>query len=145
MPKFIQRTNKQNSALHDLLGKHGFTNDDKAEMVFDFTNGRTEHSSAMSFDECNRMIERLGGTAFRSKQQRHTQFFPKNVVGLITAPQREKLAELKHLRNMTDEGFARLCRRTISKPAPHTVADAQKIIEAIKAMMNRDTAQREAA
>lgn len=140
MPKFIKRTTNQNRALHKLLSKHRFTNEDKAEMVFDVTNGRTEHSSEMSFDECNAMIERLGGTPFWSKQNRHTQYFPKNVIGIISPQAKEKIAEERNKRPQLAgvEAWHRFCQRTIKKNEPRTVTDGQKIIEALKAMNRRD-------
>lgn len=140
MPKKNLRTNQQNKALHLLLNKHGFTSDDKAEMVFDLTNGRTEHSSEMSFDEANAMIERLGGTPFRSRQKRQTQYFPKNVIALVSTQAKEKIVELRNQRPLLAgvEAWHRFCQRTCGKTEPRTVKDGQKIIEALKAMNKRD-------
>jgi hypothetical protein len=137
MPKL--RTNRQNAAFHKLIGSRGLTNEDKAELVSDVTKGRVESSKLMTFDEMNSAIKRLGGTVFDSRDKRSKIWFPKNVVGMISPLQRNKLEQLKASRNMSEQGFSDLCKRMLKgKSAPTTISDAQKLTEAIKAMNARD-------
>lgn len=144
MPKFIPRTNKQNSAFHKLLNKWKFDSEAKAQFVFDITKGRTESSKEMSFDEMNFAIEKLGGTPFQSKEKRQTRYFPKNVVGLDPISKEaiqvmeEYRAKLPRLLN--DDAFKNLCLRTIKKEYPTRVKDGQRMIECLKAMSKRATA-----
>jgi hypothetical protein len=141
MPKFIPRTNRQNSAFHKLVGKWKFDTEAKAQFVFDITKGRTESSKEMSFDEMNCAIEKLGGTPFQSKEKRQTRYFPKNVVGLdpiskdairVMEEYRAKLPRLE-----SDLAFQKLCLNVIKKVYPTRVRDGQKMIECLKAMSNR--------
>jgi hypothetical protein len=138
MPK--NRTNLQNKIFHQLVGKAGLSNDDKAVLVFDFTKGRTDSSKEMRFDEMNAAIKHLGGTVFDSKEKRAKTWFPKNVVAIVSTLQKQKMESLKESRNMSDEGFAKLCRAILKGiPYPRTSKEAQKVIEAIKAMNSRDS------
>ncbi len=63
----MKRTDKQNKQLHSLITSKGIDGETKADMVFDFTNGRTEHSSEMTVTECKQMIEALSGKNNRPK------------------------------------------------------------------------------
>jgi hypothetical protein len=53
------RTESQNKALHLLLGKVGIDQDTKADMVFNYTDGRTMHSAEMTCMECDALIRAL--------------------------------------------------------------------------------------
>jgi hypothetical protein len=55
----IKRDNKQNSILHSLISRLGWSADDKAETVLQYTAQRTRHSSKMSYIECAEMISAL--------------------------------------------------------------------------------------
>lgn len=145
MPKFYPRTLKQNNALHKLLDQRGFAQEDKADMVFDFTKGRTEHSSEMSFDECNAMITHLGGQAFPKSgtTPRRTTNYRRQQAGIeqIASPTHKDL-----MRNLwrkkddrTDEGLESLSAR-VNKGLriPRTTKEVNRVIEAIKAMNRRD-------
>ncbi len=54
-----KRTKKQNTILHALMGKLRINEDLKKDMVYDFTNGRTIHTSEMSIKEADEMIRFL--------------------------------------------------------------------------------------
>ncbi len=139
--KFIPRTNKQNSAFHELLGKFKIDDAMKAEIVKEATNGRETSSSKMSFDEMNWAIEiKLGGTAFASRTKRKTTWYPKNVVGMISPQAKDKITEIRNMRPQlaSPEAWQRFCQRMLHKSEPRTVTDGQKVIEALKAMNKRD-------
>ncbi len=53
------RTLQQNKALYSLLSQEGINADAKAELVYQFTNGRTERSSEMYKNECQELIDCL--------------------------------------------------------------------------------------
>lgn len=142
--KFRERTNQQNAAFHRLIGSRGLTNEDKSELVFDITNGRTESSKSMSFDEMNFAIKKLGGTEFSSRLKRKTTFYPKsksNIV-LIDPISPEALFTLNEYRQklprlIADDAFCKLCKTVIKKPFPTRVGDGQKMIECLKSMSRR--------
>lgn len=139
MSNFIKRTLRQNNALHDLLNKRGFTGDDKAEMVFDVTGGRTEHSSEMSVEEANVMIERLGGVPVT--MSRRTIQYRRQKAGvktIVTPEQTGKIERLLQQRNIDGDGYKSLCNGMFKHDEPHTSKEASAIIEALKAMISRD-------
>lgn len=140
MAKFIPRTKQQNSVLHKLLGDFSFTADDKAEMVFDITGGRTEHSSEMSVDECNRMIVRLGGKAISNS--RRSQQLDRQIAGVkqIATAKHRNLMEMKaRNRGISKDGLGDLSAK-VNKGVriPRTSEEVNHVIEALKAMDKRD-------
>jgi hypothetical protein len=55
---FIYRSKSQNNLLHQLLERCGLS-DMKAELVLAYTSGRSQHSSEMSWEECQQLIDSL--------------------------------------------------------------------------------------
>lgn len=55
----MNRTPGQNIRLHKLLHKLGIDKDTKAELVMQFSNGRTSHSSELYIQECRALISAL--------------------------------------------------------------------------------------
>lgn len=143
MPKFIPRTKAQNSAIHSLLGKYKFDGESKAEFVFDITNGRTESTKEMSFDEANEMIHRLGGRTFtKQMMSRRTENYHKQKDGIetiATSTHKDHLKKLARERNMSEAGLGDLSAR-VNKGlrTPRTSKEVNRVIEAIKAMNRRD-------
>lgn len=143
MPK--PRTLAQNRVIHSLLGSKAIDAELKAEMVTRITKGRTSHTSEMYFHEANTLITELGGTALDASlrtQQHHRQ--KAGVVQLITIEQYDLLRDLAGKRWGVGTWFQplqALCRRMLRKDAPRTTVEANKIIEAIKAMNARDDAK----
>jgi hypothetical protein len=114
--------------------------EDLEELAFEISEGRVERLSLLSFDEANAMIGHLGGEPFgelspRTVRHRRQQA---GVPTIATNKQLRFLYDLADRRGISDDGLERLCRRMIQKPKPRTTADANKIIEAIKAMNRRD-------
>lgn len=133
---------RQHAAMWACVKKN-MTDSDFREWIFDLTNGKSESSSDLSFEQKNHIISKLGGTPFESKQKRRTQYFT-NVKKMITADQKAKIEDLCIVRGMSSDGLKSLCTRMLKKAYPTTVQEGQKVIEAIKAMIERD-AQKEAA
>lgn len=55
----MYRNNKQNAALHSLIGELNIDTEQKEELVYQYTNGRTTSSSKMLIDECQSLINHL--------------------------------------------------------------------------------------
>lgn len=55
----VYRNNKQNAALHGLVGELNIDSEQKEELVYQYTNGRTTSSSKMLIDECQMLINYL--------------------------------------------------------------------------------------
>lgn len=150
-----KRTLKQNRIIHALLNKYGCSTDDKAEMVYDITQGRTESTKEMYESEADVMIRRLGGsTQPVSRKSRRTVNYQRQKMGvaqLITKKQEDYLRDLVKKRNISEPGLRSLCEKIIKKSFPRTTKDGNKVIEALKSMIRRDanpntsTSKKEAA
>lgn len=55
----MTRTIEQNKLLYLLLNKLNIDAETKEQMVYNYTNGRTVHSSAMDREECEKLIVAL--------------------------------------------------------------------------------------
>ena len=53
------RTTGQNKRLYQLFNSLGIDEEMKADLVYDFTYGRTDKSSEMEYRECNNLIGKL--------------------------------------------------------------------------------------
>ena len=144
-PKFRPRTKAQNSIIHSLLGRFGFKSEDKAELVYDITGGRTEHSSEMSFAEAEQMINRLGGNPRRKKE---SDAAPRTVQArrreagvetIATATHKDLMNRLARGREMSEQGLGDLSARVNKGTrSPRTSKEVNRVIEAIKNMNRRD-------
>jgi len=81
----MKRTAQQNRILHSLLSELSISNENKENMVFSYTGGRTEHSSEMTQAECQAMInelERMAGKA-KERQNKLKQTLRRNIFKLM--------------------------------------------------------------
>ena len=72
----MTRTLSQNKQLHALLAKLQIGKEAKADLVHQFTGGRTDRSSKMHYNECNNLIKTLEQQykAEKSKSQANRQY-----------------------------------------------------------------------
>lgn len=141
-----KRTSQQNRIIHSLVGKWKFTPDDKAELVFDITNGRTCSTKELTFDEANVMIHRLDGRPvvaqpLAGKSPRTVNYHrQKTGVEQIATPTHKDLMRSlwRKVEGRTDEGLARLSARVNQGlENPRTTKQVNRVIEAIKSMNAR--------
>lgn len=136
------RTLAQNNIIHGLLGNFGFDREAKAEMVLDITQGRTESSKEMTFDEANVMIKRLDGRPiFAARKAPRTEQLDRQIAGIkrIASAKHRNLMELKaRRRGISPEGLGDLSA-SVNKGIrnPRTTEEVNRVIEAIKAMDKR--------
>jgi hypothetical protein len=135
MPKAVITIEvKQHRAMWKLVNEQVGTEEFRT-WIFDLTNGKSESSSDLNFDQKNYVIEKLGGTPFR----RNRKNYGSNVIDIDTAKQGKLLNDwwFKYS-HRTKEGLEKLCEKTIKKNTPITVKDYQQMIEAVKAMNKRE-------
>jgi len=143
MPK-LMKTTGQIKAIFALGHKVGCGHEELRELAFDVTKERTDSLKALTFDEANGMIRRLGGRAFDKPNQgfsRRTIQRRKQIAGVETIVSQAQLAKLQKLadgRGMSNEGLKSMSLRMIKKEKPTTTKECGKLIEAIKAMNTRD-------
>lgn len=113
------------------------------DLASEVSGGLVERISRLSFDQANAIIRRLGGEPINppGSGSRRTANYRRHKAGIVqiaTAAQMKLLYDLAAGRGITGAGLKNLCLRMIKKPSPRTTAEANKIIEAIKAMNARD-------
>ena len=137
------RTKAQNSLMFGLASKCGVTHDDLRDWTFEITEGRTEHTSELYYDEAVKIINRLqsyvdkkdGKVSQRTIQYRRQQAGIKQIV---TQDQLDKIQrDWKAVEGRTPSGLESLCFGILNYDKPRTTADANKVIEAIKSMNKR--------
>lgn len=142
MPKL--RTKAQNSLMHGKAAKLGLTHEDLQEWTFEITAGRTEHTSELYYSEAVKIISRLDSYVNPKQDQtpRRTVNYRRakaGVVEIISAAQRKYINDLLTQRDISPEGYRSLCFRMFRHHGePRTTKEAGKVIEALKAMNERD-------
>lgn len=113
-----------------------------SELASDVTRGCTASLAALSYDEANAMIVKLGGDPIASRSvSKRTENYRKQKSGIetiVTSAHIKKIDELASLRGWSPESLQKFCRRVIKKDSPATAHEANKITEGLKAMNRRD-------
>lgn len=136
----------QQGAMWALVRKN-MSDEDFRVWIFDLTNGKSESSSDLSFEQKNHIIEKLGGRAFtKPNKSRRTENHNKQKAGietLVTPTYMDALRRRwREIEGRTDEGLAALCLRIVKANKPRTMAECSKVIEAVKSMNSRAKAQK---
>lgn len=133
--KFKTLAERQHAAMWSLV-KNNMTDEDFREMIFDMTNGKSESSSALSFDQKNEVISKLGGTPFtKSLRDINRQRAKTGVENIDTRLQEKLLNDLWFaFPYRTPGGLEKICLSTIKRAKPLTTKDFNKVIEAVKDM-----------
>lgn len=145
MPEPKLKSPKQMKAIFSLAKKNGVDMDDdtRAALAVTVSNGRTDRLSLLTFDEANGLIKHLGGDPIgSSRTPRRTVNYHRQQAGVhqIAQPNHlNKMVAMAEERGISDDGLKGLCRRMLKGNSwPRTTAETNKIIEAIKAMNERD-------
>lgn len=143
--KFKQRTKAQNTMIHAIAGKLGLPKEDIAELAFDISGNRTEHTSELSVDEAAKLINRLqmwaNPQAVKSPSRRTIQY-RRQQAGIKQAVTPEHIDKMRRLwfakPGRTESGLESLTLRQIKLEKPRTTKECNSVIEAIKAMNLRE-------
>lgn len=107
------------------------------DVVEDVTR-RTRSVGQLTFAEAERVIQRLKGQGFVPRRTLQYRRQKAGVQQLISQEQVTLIAELASQRNWSAETLSEFCRRQCKRARPRTTSDANKVIEALKAMNRRD-------
>ncbi len=80
MDKTIRRTPKQNATLYLLMNKLGITADMKDDMVYHATGGRTTHTSEMTKEEADNLIDSLKKEVLKSLKHHQCDHMRKKII-----------------------------------------------------------------
>lgn len=83
MDKTIRRTPKQNAILYSLMNKLGITADIKDDMVYHATGGRTTHTSEMTREEADNLIQSLKKEVLKSIKHNQSDLMRKKIIALF--------------------------------------------------------------
>lgn len=130
---------KSTSQVRCIFGcaKRALLSDDELRAIVEEVTGQRSIAALSRYD-ADRVIVRLGGqplTPRRTTQHRRRRA---GVSQLATASQLDLMRSLARHRNMSDEGLERLSIRQCGHYPPRTTADANKVIEALRAMNRRE-------
>lgn len=139
------RTKAQNSRMHGLGGKLGLSHEDLRDFAFEYSGGRTDHTSELYIKEADNLINYLDSLANpkdANQLSQRTINYHKQKAGIGTI---ETQAQLKLINDLwfkyshrTASGLESICLRTIKIEKPRTTKEGNKIVEAIKAMNARE-------
>ena len=121
-----------NDALHDVVAS--VLSDGRRSTV----DGREASIAKLSYAEAEKVIQRLKGQSFVPRRTLQWRRQKAGVKQLVTEAGLTKIAELASQRNWSTESLTKFCRRTIKRDRPATTKQANTIIEALKAMNERD-------
>lgn len=131
------KTTNQVRAIHAEARKRGIDPDTLHDLVENVTR-RTRSIAALTHAEAQKVIQRMKGDGFVPLRtlQHHRQ---KSGIPVLVRPEQLTLiAELSSQRDWSVETLATFCKRQCKREMPRTTSDANKVIEALKAMNRRD-------
>ena len=136
------KSTPQVRAIFGLAKERGLDEAELRAIVVEVTNravpvGKTG-VGRLNFTQADAVIVRLGGKPFASR--RTVQHRRKNagVQQLVGPNQLRYIAQLASFRNWSPEALQDFCRRQCGHFPLRTTQDANKVIEALKAMNRRD-------
>lgn len=126
----------QTRAIFGLAKGRGLSDDELRSVVEEVTGQR--HISALSRHDADSVIIRLGGQPLTPRRtiQHHRKLA--GVPALATPAHLDLMHSLARRRNISEEGLAELSQRVIKHFPPRTTSETNKVIEALKAMNNRE-------
>ncbi len=135
------KSKKQVAAIWQLAKTRKIDSDELHTLVHNVTG--QDSIRLLSKAEADKVIVKLGGTPFnriKGTPRRTVQYRRRSAgVQQIAQPaQLELMRSLAGARGMSDEGLESLTRRIIKCSQPRTTKEANKVIEALKAMNRRD-------
>jgi len=131
------KSNNQVRAIFAEGRKCGLDNDGIRDVVESVTR-RTRHISEVTHAEAEAVIKRLKGDGFVSIRTLQHRRQKQGVTQVVQAGQIRLIADLASQRKWSPEALLKFCRRQCGHTRPRTTAEANTIIEALKAMNRRE-------
>ena len=94
--------------------------------------------ASLTYAQAEAVIQRLKGRGFVPRRTLQYRRQKAHVHQLVTREQLTLIAELASQRNWSAQTLADFCRRQCKAEKPRTTGDANKVIEALKAMNKRE-------
>jgi hypothetical protein len=133
------KSTAQVRCIFGLARKNGLDDDLLHDTVMSVTK-RTNRISQLTSLEADRVIEHLKGPDYKPRSRRTVLHHRKRAgVQQVAQPSHLGLMEsIARQRGMSGEGLQKLAERIIKHYPPRTTSETNKVIEALKAMRQRD-------
>lgn len=131
------KTTPQVRAIFGESRKCGLDDEQLRDTVESVT-GRTRHISELTYVEAERVIEKLKGKSFVSRRTLQYRRAKQGIKQVVQEGQLTLIAELASQRNWSAEALVNFCQRQCGHHPLRTTEDANKVIEALKAMNRRE-------
>ncbi len=142
------RTKIQNAKMHGIAAKLGIPHEDLGDFAFEYSEGRTDHTSELYVAEMDKLIRHLEYLLAQKTGEttpRRTVNYRRAKTGVVSIETPRQIKKLNDLwfayAFRTAEGLEKLCLNTIKTDAPKTTKEFQKMIEAVKSMNAREAAK----
>lgn len=137
-------TTKSHAQVKAIFGRakeRDLTDDELRSVVEEVTGQRS--ISALNRQQADKVIVRLGGTAHHARRTVQHRRQRAGVNQIVSPAHLELLRTLARSRNWCDRTIDEFCIRQCGHARPRTTKDANKVIEALKAMNARDADRRD--
>lgn len=133
------KTTGQVRAIFGLARSAGHSDEDRHAVIAAVTNGRTESVKDLTFNEANLVIRHYKGRAFKPAPRRtvHHRRQQRGIKQIVSESQLELIAKLASQRNWSPVALKEFCKRQAGHFPLRTTEDANRVIEALKAMNRR--------
>lgn len=125
--------------LHIGKGKLGLSEDQYREMLSDYW---VQSSVDLSYSEASELLNKMVKMGFKIIAKRHDRRLKPAAINITQLPSKEILWKIEHLKQdvnwiIKPDGYKRWLKKYMKIERPRTMAEAQKIVEALKAMKDR--------
>lgn len=131
------KSTAQVRAIFGEARRCGLDSDALHELVAGLVPG-TGSIKSLTFTQAEAVIEKLKGSSFVPRRTLQWRRKKSGVTQVVQKSQLQLIAELASQRNWSSETTVNFCRRQAGHYPLRTTQDANKVIEALKAMNKRD-------
>lgn len=132
-----KKTSGQNRAIFGSANAAGLDHDELRDLVADVTR-RTRSIADLNYAEAEKVIQRLKGEGFVPRRTLQYRRQRAGVQQIITQEQEQLIAELASQRHWPAQTLIDFCKRQCKHYPLRTTQDANKVVEALKAMNRRE-------
>lgn len=131
------KSTDQVKAIFGSAKQCGLDGEALRDVVEDVTK-RTRSIAALTHAEAEKVIARLKGRSFVPRRTLQWRRKKAGVKQVVQDAQLTLIAQLASQRNWTAESLTKFCRKMIKRDRPLTTDEANKIVEALRAMNRRE-------
>lgn len=133
---FAPKTNAQVRRIFGLARERGLDEQELRALVEEVTG--QAHISRLNFTKADAVIVRLGGEPMAARRTIQYRRAKAGVSQVVRPAQLQLIASLASQRHWSAETLQHFCRRQCGHFPLRTTKDANKVVEALKAMNRRD-------